>query len=1234
MILITGCPRVQNKAPTVIKVSGPSGTISQSSSTFSWNGSDSDGSIVDYECRKDVGGWVSNGVNTSYTWNDYSEGPHTFKVRAEDNQGEYSEPASWGFSFVQNNAPILEIPDQTMNEGETFTINLLDYTTDSDALDTFTYTILSGVGNIVGSTYTYSATYTDSGIKMVNIRVTDNKGGTDECEFSITVNDVNTEWTIEITGTDSGSSFIQIDYSIIPGSLPSHVVVVMRSSDNISFSKLCTLSYEETQLIDTNVLSDKTYFYELKLLSDDNVLDNAKTNVKTSEEAEVTYETSDLYGNVELPEEIDPTTLVVRNMEKVASLDDEGNFEIDVKTDQVSLLFCSVPDYEIPLMTVVSPGVSGMELQSAQEINELTTAKSLLMLNPFLATPFPDSMAKVNEAIDACSYLQTLEHLIERLNNGESEVKDELVDTIGSALDEIIEYLNEHYPMEETNTSGTTPLQVTFPLIDAQGIELDETIDVDLERVELSYTLQEIGGKTYYELTPKIPGNWISVNSVVILTKMNDSLTSEMMLTFQHTSPIGPYIEDLPQFGSVKSDCFIEWVDIFGKIIDKAIDFLFEVTFGNTETPLLVIPAYEEGNYAFTAYGGFADSTENEIFLDELWSLILKIRSGEGINLKNLPYELVSFITMIGLNQMDIALNVVSMVADISELSSEELSAGIVNATMKGLEHGIKVTNFASKSALQSIGKWAVFAREYIANASVELVKLVTEIATNEGVGKVAGVVLKIIGKEALKWLTIVPKAMSIVSNASEVLARITSMVGFVSPRELAFITVSQENKLPVVTRVSGPSEEVSESSSTFTWTGNDPDGTITKYEYRKDGGNWVSNGISTSYTWSGYSEGEHKFEVRAQDNEGAYSNIISWSFTYDVGNQAPTVTKVSGPSGTISQSSSTFTWTGSDSDGTITKYEYREDVGNGGAWTSNGTSKSYTWSGYSAGSHTFEVRAQDNEGDYSNIISWSFTYSAGTVVVGQMVTVEGGTFTMGDTWGDGYSNELPVHQVTLTYDFEMGKYEVTFDEYDTFCDDTGRSKPDDYGWGRGTKPVIWVSWWDTIAYCNWLSVENGLPVAYELKGEVNEGQLLDSNGNITTDITKVVGYRLPTEAEWEYAARGGKHHSPYKYSGSDNVSDVAWYESKSTHEVGTKGPNELGIHDMSGNVYERCSDWYGSYSSSAQTNPYNNSGSYPVGRGGSAGTIATQVRVAYRTSGGPDVYGNFIGFRIARTVP
>ena len=188
----------------------------------------------------------------------------------------------------------------------------------------------------------------------------------------------------------------------------------------------------------------------------------------------------------------------------------------------------------------------------------------------------------------------------------------------------------------------------------------------------------------------------------------------------------------------------------------------------------------------------------------------------------------------------------------------------------------------------------------------------------------------------------------------------------------LVFILISRNKSpvIPTVTRVNVPFGTISQSSSAFSWNGSDPDGTITKYEYRKDGGSWTSNGTGKNYTWSGYSEGSHKFEVRAQDNEGVYSNIISWSFVYDVGNKFPTVTIVSGPSGTISQSSSAFSWNGSDPDGTITKYEYRKD---GGTWTSNGTSKNYTWSGYSETSHTFEVRAQDNEGDYSNIISWSF---------------------------------------------------------------------------------------------------------------------------------------------------------------------------------------------------------------------------------------------------------------------
>ena len=248
-----------------------------------------------------------------------------------------------------------------------------------------------------------------------------------------------------------------------------------------------------------------------------------------------------------------------------------------------------------------------------------------------------------------------------------------------------------------------------------------------------------------------------------------------------------------------------------------------------------------------------------------------------------------------------------------------------------------------------------------------------------------------------------------------------------------------------------------------------------------------------------------------------------------------------------------------------------------------------------------------------------------------ELIYVEGGSFVMGDTWGDGFDWEKPTHRVELTYDFYVGKYPVTFDEYDRYCGETGSTKPSDSGWGRGRRPVINVSWNDAIEYCNWLSEKEGLPIAY-----YGDGSLLDENRRETEDITRVKGYRLLTEAEWEYAARGGKKSMGYKYSGSNSPDSVAWYDSNSgrkTHEVGQKKRNELGLYDMSGNVWEWCSDWYGSYSSSAPTNPYNNSGSGRVIRGGSWVNDAADVRVADRVYNSPASTGYDLGFRIARTV-
>ena len=217
-----------------------------------------------------------------------------------------------------------------------------------------------------------------------------------------------------------------------------------------------------------------------------------------------------------------------------------------------------------------------------------------------------------------------------------------------------------------------------------------------------------------------------------------------------------------------------------------------------------------------------------------------------------------------------------------------------------------------------------------------------------------------------------------------------------------------------------------------------------------------------------------------------------------------------------------------------------------------------------------------------------------------EMVKVEGGTFMMGATseMKNPNSNEKPVHQVTLTNDYYMGKYEVTQALWQAVMG----SNPSEY---KGDNlPVETVSWNDCQKFISKLN---------SLTGRM---------------------FRLPTEAEWEYAARGGKESRGYQYSGSSNISDVAWYDENSgskTHPVGTKQANELGIYDMTGNVWEWCSDWYSSYSSSSQTNPTgSDSGSARVSRGGGWFNDASYCRLSVRFYYTPDFRLDILGLRLA----
>ena len=215
------------------------------------------------------------------------------------------------------------------------------------------------------------------------------------------------------------------------------------------------------------------------------------------------------------------------------------------------------------------------------------------------------------------------------------------------------------------------------------------------------------------------------------------------------------------------------------------------------------------------------------------------------------------------------------------------------------------------------------------------------------------------------------------------------------------------------------------------------------------------------------------------------------------------------------------------------------------------------------------------------------------------MVRVEAGTFTMGATaeMEDPMDWEKPTHRVTLTNDYYIGKYEVTQALWQAVMGNNPSYFKGD------NLPVEYVSW--------------------------------DDCQDFLSKLNRITGktFRLPTEAEWEYAARGGNKSRGYQYSGSNNLSDVAWYDDnsgKKTHAVGTKQANELGIYDMNGNVFEWCQDWYGEYNSSSQVNPTGaNSGSYRVLRGGSWGIFARFCRSSCRSSNAPGYRFHNLGLRL-----
>ncbi len=410
--------------------------------------------------------------------------------------------------------------------------------------------------------------------------------------------------------------------------------------------------------------------------------------------------------------------------------------------------------------------------------------------------------------------------------------------------------------------------------------------------------------------------------------------------------------------------------------------------------------------------------------------------------------------------------------------------------------------------------------------------------------------------------------------------------------------------------------ESTADTTPTFSWntvTGAD------RYEIQiADSPEGLNNAAADSVTGTNYTpetaltnNTTHYWRVRAVDGKNQEGD---WSTAHSLNVAIGAVSGLSPADGeSTADTTPTFSWntvTGAD------RYEIQiadspEGLTNAAADSVTGTNYTPETALTNNTTHYWRVRALDSGGQAG---SWNDAYSL--MLPDGFVYVEGGSFQMGSTGGN--PDEKPVHQVTVST-FYMSKYEVTQGEWHEVM----RSSPSHFS--GDNLPVEQVSWYDAVKYCNALSVQNGLTPVYTI------------NGTSVTADWSANGYRLPTEAEWEYAARGGNASEGYIYAGGNNAGEVAWYLDNSgneTHPVGQKNSNELGLYDMSGNVREWCWDWYGGdyYESSPSSDPRGPaSGSYRVNRGGRWGNGAGYLRSAFRYSDSPGISNALLGFRLVR---
>ncbi|MBO8166587.1 MAG: leucine-rich repeat domain-containing protein, partial [Kosmotoga sp.] len=1059
-VTLTGCPSLLNKPPTI---SIEDQTINEGE-TLNINlddcSSDEDGDKLSYTKISGVGS-INDNIYT-YTPGYDESGTHNVVIKAEDGKGGEVQD-SFAIEVINVNAtPTLNIPDQQINEGETLTLDLHDYTTDPDATDTFTYTLITGVGSITDNIYTYTATYTDEGTKTVTIKVEDNKGAFSEDTFLITTENINLSPTAKV-------NFTPIN--------PEEGEKVYFNASNSTDEK----DNPETLLTrwDFDGDGDWEIGYDEEVYANEEV-SYIYTSVGTYS---VILEIKDSDGATDLAQKTLDVELAQPSSPYISNLD--GNNVTINWTDNSN----SEDGYRIYVDDDLELNLEANSQEATLDIDTSATRtiKIICYKNLLKSLPVEIELGKQKETTSRykeVSITIPASHFGKKVTLETVENPPDLPEESDS-ISEAYNIMVEDIPDDATSTPIGISFESGFEKTDNSRIPVILHYEEDSEKWIPLYTVVDQNGNytTYTNDFSTFELALVDPHSPIFSHTIENYSVEKYGLKFYNFGKKWPIYDAGDNFygedNNNEGHCYGMTVTSLGAYKEQLgySDPYFNMD-DVENNPKFILNNYRDYLVSCTPIIEFVGYEQQKQILPQLLNIPDEFES--NINNANHVYKLMLE------ENTPVVLHLIKYVKDVDDEDHDGNTTETITKKHAVLAYGIKIEksepsyngcfidiydpNFPDQYRqirlmngyfIDDYKDWQILECDEFSTKNRPIKQDTLEDTLDESYAPWLKDIYYYINDNVCKifWWNFCrpdkkePSTQYIErknDSEFEIIEQINDMsVNYFEDNnveidtEYEYIVTRSDGKVsPSMTVYTDYFETLPASGSTVNKEGFKVE--LPQFEGERiffasfyfDNGQWKF----LKYNW----DFENIIEFNRNDCEKLFSDtdkvLIRFAkrnsnnaysvrdvVYYGIDNSPPEITKVDGPSGTINESSYTFTWSGEDSDGEINHYEYRKD---GSSWVNYGTSESYTWSGYSEGDHTFEVRAQDNDGAYSNTISWSFSYEENILFEEDFET---GDFSKHE-WILG-GTETPIIQSDEVYE---GNYAVQLiggvTEYDQWC--------------------------------------------------------------------------------------------------------------------------------------------------------------------------------------------------------